>query len=162
MFSVFLVAAAVCDLRARRIPNALTAACASVGLFMLLLNQTQVSLSSALLACVLALVAGIVMQWMRLMGGGDVKLFAASALWLGSATFDAALATAVAGGVLAAFYLRSSARSVQEGGDGTSRGVARLQLDDQSDAGRVPYGVAIAVGCLWTWFDGSVLIGRFS
>ena len=153
MFAGFLGAAAVFDLRARRIPNTLTAALAIAGILMLVVRQNHLPVQSAVIACVTALTAGILMQWLRLMGGGDVKLFAASALWLGPATLTAALATAVAGGVLALFFLRSSARPSTVGTDGTERGVARLQLDDGPDGGRVPYGVAIAAGCLWAWFD---------
>ena len=146
----------------RLIPNTLTVAFAFGGFILLLLRQAHVDASAALLSCAAALVAGMLMQSMRLMGGGDVKLFAASALWLGPRILDAALVTALVGGVLGVFYLRSSARKLQPLADATTRGVARLQLDDASDKGRVPYGVAIAFGCVWTWFDGGALIGRLS
>lgn len=162
MFSGFLLVAAVSDLRTRRIPNGLTASFASGGCVLLLLSQPHVDASAALLSCAVAFLAGMLMQSMRLMGGGDVKLFAASALWLGPRILDASLVTALVGGVLAIFYLRSSARTLQPLADATPRGVARLQLDDASDKGRVPYGVAIAFGCVWTWFDGGALIGRLS
>ena len=155
VFAVFLVAAAVFDLRIRRIPNALTATCALAGFVLLLVIRNPAETRAGLTAFAVAVVAGGMMQWMRVIGGGDVKLFAASALWLRGASFDAALATAIAGGVLAAFYLRSSARRDVGLADGVSSGMSRLQLDDGPDMGRVPYGVAIAIGCLWTWFDGA-------
>ncbi len=159
VFVVFLVAAAVFDLRTRRIPNALTATCAFTGLMSMLLLRDSVETRAGLIACAVIIAVGSVMQWLRLVGGGDVKLFAASGFWLRGESLDAALATAVAGGVLALFFLRRSPRRGDGPSDGISHGMARLQLDDGPDAGRVPYGVAIAVGCLWTLFAGTSTLG---
>jgi prepilin peptidase CpaA len=64
-----------------------------------------------------------------MLGGGDVKLLAASALWTGSAALLPFLtATALAGGLLAAVFLVFA-----------RRGGRRVAL---------PYGVAIAAGGL--------------
>ncbi len=154
MFVAFLVAAAVFDLRTRRIPNALTASCAFTGMISLLLHRNHVDTRAGLTAVAVVVLAGSLMQWLRLVGGGDVKLFAASALWLRGASLDAALATAFAGGVLALFYIRRRPRRDDGPMDDASHGMSRLQLDAGPDLDRVPYGVAIALGCLWTLFAG--------
>jgi prepilin peptidase CpaA len=69
------------------------------------------------------------------LGGGDVKLFAATALWLDfrSAVWFTVLVM-VAGGVVAIAYLLS--RPFRRRGDGKIKGT------------RVPYGLAIAFGAL--------------
>ena len=69
------------------------------------------------------------------LGGGDVKLFAATALWLDlrSALWFVVFVL-LAGGVVAIAYLLS--RPLRRGRDGKIRGT------------RVPYGLAIAFGAL--------------
>jgi len=72
----------------------------------------------------------------NLLGGGDVKLLAATGLWVG---FGAALwllaAVFLAGGVVALIYI-----AVRK-----ARGKAR------SEASRIPYGVAIAAGAFYVF-----------
>lgn len=152
-----LFAAAVCDLRMRRVPNALNAALALTGIGAVWLGVARGGVSDAALAAACALAAGIVMQFLRLMGGGDVKLAAAMAIWLGPLSMTAWLVTAVAGGVLALFFVRQAATRTSADGVRPDAGFARLQLDDGPDTGRVPYAVALAVGGVWAWFGGSGL-----
>jgi prepilin peptidase CpaA len=144
---LFLTAAAVSDLRTRRIPNALTALMALTGVAVGVSGSGPASWQSGLIAGGISLMAGMLLHTARVIGGGDIKLFAASAIWLGpAATVSAALATAIVGGVLALFFLRGRRPAMPSGGT-----PSRWQLDDTSDAPRVPYGVAIAGGCLWAW-----------
>ena len=93
----------------------------------------------------LALLAGMGMFALRWIGGGDAKLFAAAALWLGwPASLSYLMVTAMAGGglALALISLRSPfLRPYVLGGPAWSR---RLAEPDES----VPYGVAIAIGAL--------------
>jgi prepilin peptidase CpaA len=102
----------------------------------------------------LALVVGMGMFAVRWIGGGDAKLFAACALWLGwSAAPVFLLVTAVAGGALAVGLLNLRAdwmRALIPAGPGW---VERLRAQD----GDVPYGVAIAIGALAA-FPGSMLM----
>jgi prepilin peptidase CpaA len=68
------------------------------------------------------------------LGGGDVKLFAATGLWVG---FEAApwllAAIFLAGGVVAILYII----------------VRKARGKKRSEANRIPYGVAIAAGALF-------------
>lgn len=150
-FPLFLVAAALWDVRTRRIPNLLTSLFALAGLVVSASGTGPASLRSGCIAGGISLVAGMAMYAMRVIGGGDVKLFAAAALWLGlSATVTASLATAIVGGVAALYFFRIQAsRPVL---NRSADVLARLRLDDGPDVDRVPYGVAIAAGCLWAWW----------
>lgn len=151
---LFLVAAAVSDLRQRQIPNYLSGGMALVGLALCLSGVGVVSIWSALLAGTIAMLVGLVLQVLRLVGGGDVKLFAALALWIGpKGSVDAVLATAIAGGVLALFFLRRPTASGAVTPNESGRLLSRLQLDEGRDFERVPYGVAVAAGGLWVWWS---------
>lgn len=79
-----LIVAAVIDLRARRIPNWLTATLAIGGL------AAAVTWQGALVnwwQAALGAVVGLLVNWplfaLRIRGGGDVKLFAAVGTWVG-------------------------------------------------------------------------------
>jgi prepilin peptidase CpaA len=150
---LFLCAAAVSDVRHRQIPNLLTGGMALVGVMLSLADGGLARTWPGVWAGVVALLIGLVLQLARLVGGGDVKLFAALAIWLGAkGSMDAALATAIAGGVLALFFLR---RPSSLGDDVRSDGplMSRLQLDEDRDFERVPYGVAVAAGGMWVWWS---------
>lgn len=92
-----------------------------------------------------ALVLAMGMWTLGWIGGGDAKLFAAAALWLGWPSAGIfALVTALAGGALSVtlLNLRSGwARAYVPAGPNW---VERLRLP----GGKVPYGVAIAAGAL--------------
>lgn len=92
-----------------------------------------------------ALLIGMGMFAVRWMGGGDAKLIAAVALWLGWSAIPAfVLATAMAGGGLAIVLLtlRSAPmRPMVALGPGW---VNRLAEEGQG----IPYGLAIAIGAL--------------
>ena len=152
---LFLVTAALSDLRSRSIPNALTGGMAVVGVVLCISGSSVIALQPALLASVVSLALGLLLQMARLVGGGDVKLFAAMAVWLGpSGSVNAALATAIAGGVLALFFLRRRTPANGEAkADGPVPMISRLQLDEGRDFDRVPYGVAVAAGGLWVWWS---------
>lgn len=93
-----------------------------------------------------ALVLGIGLFAARLIGGGDAKLFAAIALYMGGAGIGAyVFAVAVAGGALACVLLL--ARWI------ASHGMARfVWLSHLTKAGAgIPYGIAIAAGGLFVF-----------
>ena len=94
---------------------------------------------------VAALVAGMVMFALRWIGGGDAKLFAAAALWLGwPAVLTYLGITGIAGGALAVGLL--SLRSPLLRGYVLNGPAWFSRLAEPGE--NVPYGVAIAVGAL--------------
>jgi prepilin peptidase CpaA len=78
-------------------------------------------------------------------GGGDAKLFAAVALWLGwPAIVSFLMATALVGGALALLLLNVRAAWLKPYLAGAPPWLARLTTTGEA----VPYGVAIAIGAL--------------
>jgi prepilin peptidase CpaA len=137
--AVFL-AAAVSDAARRRIPNELVVALILVALARIgieLAAGTGFGRPAADLAVGLAVfVAGAVAFQLRLLGGGDVKLLAAGALWVGAlAAGPYLMATVLAGGVLGLGYLLWI--------------LARRQRDAAARPS-LPYGLAIAAGGVLT------------
>jgi prepilin peptidase CpaA len=142
-FSLVLLWAATTDIVSRIIPN--RAVLALVGLFVLwALVGKGVSLGPDLLAGAIALAVGYLFYAFKVMGGGDAKLFAATALFTGLGYLPAlALMTVLAGGVIAAVMLATRPR----------RAVAMLTMRGKGDFGRgVPYGVAIAIGGVYVFW----------
>lgn len=132
--AALLIVACWCDLRARTIPNGLNLAVAllaipfwwSLGLPLWPNAALQIGMASLVFAAfAIAFALGA-------MGGGDVKLVAAIALWLPfQAVFALLFIMSLAGGVLTlAFWLRHK----------LARREGQLEI---------PYGVAIAFGGLW-------------
>ena len=174
-----VIAAAVCDVRARRIPNrlvlagwlaALPAQCAAHGV------------AAGALTWLAGWLTGFAMllpfYLLRGMAAGDVKLMAGAGAWLGtSLAFDAGLATFVLGGigsVALAMYrgrtrdllagacavLRGQAWQVPHAGgaDGASPSATASSATAlntaavRSPIGALPYGVAIALGTIGVLF----------
>lgn len=103
---------------------------------------------------VAALIAGMVMFALRWIGGGDAKLFAAAALWLGWPALMTYLAvTGLAGGALAIGLL--GLRSPLLRGYVLSGPAWFVRLAEPNE--NAPYGVAIAVGALVA-FPASTLV----
>jgi prepilin peptidase CpaA len=132
--SIALLGAAVSDLRHRRIGNPLNATLAfSAPAFWWasgLPLWPGVALQLAVAALVLAMLTGLFA--IGALGGGDVKLLTALALWLPWQRFlELVTAMALLGGALAGLVLFWARKRTAEG---------PLQ---------VPYGVAIAAAGLW-------------
>jgi prepilin peptidase CpaA len=135
--AIALLVAAITDLRSRRIGNWLTAAIAlgaplfwwasGLSLWPDVAWQLGIALGTfTLLAVLFAL---------RLMGGGDVKLLAALALWIEPALFlQLVILMALLGGVLTVIF----------GGWHIVRG--------ERDRLAIPYGVAIALAGQWALY----------
>ncbi|HYE43996.1 MAG TPA: prepilin peptidase [Caulobacteraceae bacterium] len=100
-----------------------------------------------------ALLLGMVMFALRWIGGGDAKLMAAAALWLGVAgTPQFLLWTGITGGLFALLLMQ--ARAVGQVYVGRApRWVGRL-LEPKGD---IPYGVALCAGALAA-FPHSILV----
>ena len=139
MLAIALLVAAFTDLRSRRIGNWLTGAIAlgaplfwwATGLALWPDVALQVGVAALTFAVLAALFA------IRAMGGGDVKLLTALALWIEPMQFvRLILAMALLGGVLTIAF-------------GTWH-VMRRQREKLA----IPYGVAISLAGLWTIYLG--------
>ena len=155
-----LVAAAVCDLRARRIPNVLTVS----GLMVALVLRSTLGVGTVmdgLLSAGIALLLVLPLFMLGALGGGDLKLLVAVGAFMDPFQFFLALlATAIVGGVLAVgesirrgamgsliFNTTALASHIISGGR-----VGHRSTINAPGAVTVPYGLAIAVGSLTVWF----------
>ena len=144
--AIALLIAAVTDLRSRQISNKLNLAIAlgaplfwwSSGLAL----WPDIAIQVGIAVAAFAVLAG--MFALGMMGGGDVKLLTALALWIAPAAFvQMLIIMAIAGGVL----------TIVMG--------AWHFLRRQKERLAIPYGVAIAVGGLWSlalnyWPEGTL------
>ncbi|MEM8569596.1 MAG: prepilin peptidase [Pseudomonadota bacterium] len=142
---LLLVLAAAFDLRERTIPNGICVALAAVGVVRLLILMSSLE-TGAMLGGLLDVIAsgclffvGAGLFAAGCLGGGDVKLQAAAALWLGWQQVPEFLfAMTVSGGVLALVFLAS--HTFARASEGPSA---------NPDMPKLPYGFAIAVGGLF-------------
>ncbi len=146
-FALLLVLAGWQDLRSMRIANRLSLAV--IGTFVIWAlagigtGRTSLEGLAGTLLCAIAVFGvGAITFAAGMLGGGDVKLLAASSLFAGPALIlDLLAVTALAGGVLAiAMLAGAQIGPVAPNGGGTLRARMRSGL---------PYGPAIAVGGLW-------------
>ena len=158
VLSGLLLWAAVSDIRFRKIPN--VTVLAIIGLFGLgAVVDRGAGVGSAVSAAAIAFAIGYLLYLFKVMGAGDVKLFAAVALFTGMGYLLLfALATSLAGGGVAAASVAARPR----------RAAVMFALKGKGDFGRgVPYGVAIAIGgaliiwgALGGWLPADILTAR--
>jgi len=138
-----LLAAALWDLTSFTIPNALCAAL--TGLFLVFALAVPLGLSSLgwhLVAGLAGLVLGFTLFALGWIGGGDAKLFAATALWLGfSDLLPYAAMASLFGGVLTVSLLMLRKVPLPAG---LLRQGWLVRLHDARSG--IPYGVALAAG----------------
>ena len=157
IFPVLVIVGALKDLTTFTIPNAISLALAAAfPLAALALGMSLGAIGVSFAVGAVALVLGMGMFAAGWIGGGDAKLFAAAALWLGlPAATSYLLVTGLAGGALAVglLGLRSApVRAVMPAGPAWFERLAQVGEN-------VPYGVAIAVGALCA-FPASALVGH--
>src|SRR5580765_7538043 len=151
-------AAAVIDVRTRRIPNVLTFGAAAVALFYALWTAGLHGLALSAAGWATGIGLFLPMFLLRGMGAGDVKLLGAVGGWLGPAgVLYAALYSVLAGGVLALVvgaihgYLGKALSNLWGLlGFWRTAGIQPLPgltIDDAAGP-RLAYGVAIAAGTL--------------
>jgi len=144
--------AVVCDLRRRRIPNVVAAFVFVVGLGMRGFDGGFRGLSSGLAAALLLFVLLFAAWRAGGIGGGDVKLAAATGAWVGLAGLPwFVLATLLAGGVVAGFcYLLARAPARAEVRANVIITLLHGELppvpSHRKGHPSIPYAVAIAAG----------------
>ncbi len=137
LFSALVLFGAASDLRARIIPNALSAALAISGLAATWLGDGTAAAGSAFLHLLIALAIGIALYALGMWGGGDAKFYAGSAAWFTLADLPR-LVLAISGAGLLLLIVWFVVRRLRAGPPVKGR------------QGELPYGVAIAVGGIIT------------
>lgn len=143
-FFVAVAWAAVGDLRSFRIPNRLILLVVGFYPAHLLASPIPVDWLAGLICGAVVFFAGFFAFSRGIIGGGDVKLLAAVALWAGpTLVFPVLLLTMVSGGLLALIFLAHAMLQsrTQLGGIVAAR---RTVL-----AAPVPYGIAISIGAAY-------------
>lgn len=159
---MFLTVACASDLRTRRIPNLLVLLVAVTGIAIAAVSMSWVD---GLLKAGAGLATGLAI-WLpfyllRMLGAGDVKLFAAASTFLGArAAVEGALYTAIYGGIVALAFM-----IIHSGWTSTLLGVTHaaqlptlVRNDPSSKRRRLPYALAISGGVLTAlWWPGHIL-----
>ena len=144
---------ALIDLRTRRVPNPLTLGIAATGVAFAATRLSGLSVAAAVLGFSVGVGLMLLPYVFGAMGGGDVKLFAALATFLGPwPTVQAFLYTLLAGGILAVVVayqrqrlrqtMRNTAVLVQTGGANVA------EIEHPKSNNRFAYAPAIAIGTL--------------
>jgi prepilin peptidase CpaA len=146
VFATLLGAAAISDIRHLRIPNLIPLLLVAGFVVQAALGGVQ-GMAGHLVAMLIVLALLVPLFAMNALGGGDVKLLAAAALWLGMADLPLLLVgVAILGGVFAALWLPLRwivARALPH-----RRLPASLQLE-----AALPYGVPIGIASLLLHFE---------
>ncbi|MCP1336869.1 A24 family peptidase [Futiania mangrovi] len=152
LFSIFplvMIAAGISDLASFRIPNLMSIVLAAAFLPFALaagVGWAEIGMSYALGVGILVL--GFALFAAGIAGGGDAKLLAASAIWVGASDFLLyLLAVALAGGALCLVLLL--ARKAPFPAGWLKADWVRRLLRPDDGARDVPYAVAMAAGLLW-------------
>jgi prepilin peptidase CpaA len=150
--SALLAVACWSDLRARRIPNTLVLVTAAVGFAFGVAGQGWLDgLTRAGSGLVTGLAIWLPFFVFGMLGAGDVKLFAASATFLGArAAIEGALYTALSGGVLAAIFMiaNSGLAATAFRISHAANQPMLLRQEPSTHGRRLPYALAIAAGVL--------------
>ena len=138
-FAALLLWAAGEDIHRLTIPNWVSLAMIGLYPIHVLTSPVPVNWPMAALIAGLTFAVGFVLFALKAVGGGDVKLLAATSLWADPALFPSFIfLTAIAGGLIGlAILLRRRRMAPAAADSGHSVGPAVM-----------PYGVAIAVGGL--------------
>jgi prepilin peptidase CpaA len=155
LFPALVIVAALKDAISYTIPNWISLAL--IGGFVLAvpaLGLTVGSLGLHVAIGLAALVLGFAMYAAHWIGGGDAKLFAVAALWLGwPAVVTYAAMTGIAGGALAMGLLALRSGYARPYMARAPAWVARLAEPGEN----VPYGIAIAAGALMAFPESELM-----
>lgn len=142
------------DLSSFTIPNWLNATLLILYVPFILFQPEDFNWYMPLLGALIVFIIGFIIFLFHWMGGGDIKLFIATAPWVGWGLplVEYFILLAILGGVLAvviyvmrkALFWLAPAKSEQE--------LPRILRDDEP----VPYGLAIAGAFLWILWQGDI------
>lgn len=135
--------AALSDLRSFRIPNMCTVLLLGVYPVHVWLSPSSINIVGALIVAAITFVICIAIYASGRLGGGDVKIISALALWAGPTLIAELLViTTFAGGILSLIYLSRFRDVIALNFDRVGEASAR----DHVLSEKLPYGVAIACG----------------
>ena len=147
-FPVAMAFAAANDLFTMTIPNKISLALLT--LFFVAAVATGLSWQAAAMHLAIGaavLIFGFVLFQLRLLGGGDAKLMAAAALWMGAEHVFVFMAyVTIFGGILSAAIL--CYRRLVSAGTLVSLPLPGWALRLHKDGTGIPYGIAISAGAL--------------
>lgn len=148
-----VLAATIIDVRSHRIPNALTATMAVVGVGLAASGLSGIALAASIGGLVAGLALMLPGHALGATGAGDVKLMAAVGAIVGfRLVVTAFVFTAIAGGILAiAVAMRRRRLAATLAGTGRLIGTpadARREIRSAAPVSRFAYGPAIAIGSL--------------
>lgn len=145
-FAGLTIAAAASDWRRLMIPNSYSLALVALFPSFVIASGGDVDWVGSLIYAAAAFVVGFVLFTLRICGGGDVKLFAAVALWAGPTLFvPMLLYTSVSGAVMAVvlwIHYRFNRAALPTT-------LAYATSDTAISKQPMPYAVAIAAGGLF-------------
>ena len=138
VLAVVLIAAMIQDATQLRISNVLTGLVLALALAAMVVSGPTIELWQNFVVFAAVLGIGTFLFSRGMLGGGDVKLFAAVGLWADLRTAVGLISTIlIAGGVLALVMV---AYRMARG-----KGIRK-----RAEAGGIPYGVAIGIGTMLT------------
>ena len=145
-FAGLLIAAAASDWRSMTVPNRYSLALAGLFPSYVLASGIEADWVGSLIYAAIAFAVGFLLFILRVCGGGDVKLFAAVALWAGPAYFVPMLFyTTVSGGLMALgmwLHHKFNRRALPAS-------LTYASSEESFAKQPMPYAVAIAVGGLF-------------
>jgi prepilin peptidase CpaA len=159
-FATMLAMACVADLRTRRIPNALVLVTFALGMAQSIVHFGVWQGGGRAAAGMLTGLAIWLPFWLlRMMGGGDVKLFAAGAAWLGvSGAVEGALLAGLCGGVLSLAYMlyqHGLSYTIVRVSHGMQQPSTLREASSAKWSQRMPYALAMSAGlALAAWRPG--------
>jgi prepilin peptidase CpaA len=139
LLAVLLLMAAWTDIKTRTISNELNAAIAlfAVVFWFIAGESLWPDVAIRIGVAIAIFVVFALLFAVKMIGGGDVKMITALALWLPfKALVSMLMVMALAGGVMAIFLL------------------IRQKFQPNAERPEIPYGVAIAIGGLWVIANG--------
>jgi prepilin peptidase CpaA len=144
--TILLLVAAISDVIRFVIPNAISIGVAALFFAAWIILPVQTTLIDHVGAGLVVLIVGMVLFRYRVFGGGDVKLWAAAALWFGfGSLYSQIVYISVIGGLLGVLLLVARTWAARYGSAHVSAMPPVLQ-----QGAAVPYGVAIAAGTMLT------------